>query len=107
MNKKLILLLLSSLGILFLPLNSIGINAEVEQKSLHSQTTQNYSLKEAKIIDQTQSVLADNPPGKPRDYIKDYIPYPGNKYPAPLFLPDSWYFPPIPHQGYINPEDFY
>jgi hydroxylamine dehydrogenase len=105
MNKKLVLSMLSSLGILLL--TSLNINVKAEDKDIHSPTSRNYLPEEAKIIDQMQSVLTGNPPGKPRDYIKDYIPYPGNKYPALVFLPDSWYFPPIPHQGYIDPEDFY
>lgn len=61
----------------------------------------------SKKIDPTAAVVAGAPPGKPGAYVKDYLPFPGGKYPAPTFLPNSWYFPPIPHQGYINPEDFY
>ncbi len=68
---------------------------------------QNYSTETKEIVDLSQSVLAGQPPGKPRDYIKDYLPFPEHKYTSPVFLPDSWYFPPIPHQGYIDPEDFY
>ncbi len=68
---------------------------------------QAYEAEEKAGTDPTRTLITGHPPGKPRDYIKDYLPFPGNRYPTPLFLPDSWYFPPIPHQGYIAPEDFY
>lgn len=49
------------------------------------------------------------PPGKPTagNYHKDYLPFKDNKYPSPVFTDDTWYHPPIDHQGYINPEDYY
>jgi hydroxylamine dehydrogenase len=49
------------------------------------------------------------PPAKPSpgNYQRDYLPFPGGKYPAPLFTDNTWYFQPIDHQAYINPEAYY
>ncbi|MGQ9463786.1 MAG: multiheme c-type cytochrome [Candidatus Fervidibacter sp.] len=54
-------------------------------------------------------VGATDPPSKPKpqNYRKSYLPFENNAYPVPLFTNDTWHFPPIHHQGYLVPEDYY
>jgi hydroxylamine dehydrogenase len=49
------------------------------------------------------------PPAKPTpgNYRKSYLPFKNNAYPTPLFTNNTWYFPPIHHQGYMAPEEYY
>jgi len=107
MRKRYYFLSLLFLTAILVAVVSTQLIAEHHPESNQALETQKYFSEKEKGFDPAQAIAAGNPPGKARDYIKDYLPFPENKYPSPLFLPDSWYFSPIPLQGYIAPEDFY
>lgn len=66
---------------------STQLIAEHHPESSEALEAQKYFSEKEKGVDPAQAIAAGNPPGKARDYIKDYLPFPEYKYPSPLFLP--------------------